>query len=829
MPVSTGHRNSLLELLELTTSFFIMYCTAPQNGYKVSKHSIKRLLPPFRAIAALSLAIIVTSCAMYAQHQLDQLYGQRVPTDRKLSSANSATPEYHRDIEPIIEQRCVVCHGCYDAPCQLKMDAFAGIDRGANKNKVYDGARLLASNLTRLFEDAQTTEQWREKKFYPILNERKQTTEANLAGSTLYQILDLKRSHPLPTTAILADSFDFSLNRDEQCPKIEEFDSYKRDFPLWGMPYGLPALTKTEFNSIKQWIETGAKYQTPSPVEDAYLPLIKQWETFFNGDSLKKQLTNRYIYEHLFVANLYFGSKKDSQYFKLIRSSTAPGQEIQRISTRRPYDNPGVDRVYYRLQPVHSSIVAKNHMPYRLDNSRLQRWEELFVTPEYTVSKLPSYEPLVAGNPFKAFAEIPVDSRYKFMLDEAQFTIMGFIKGPVCRGQIALSVIQDRFWVLFIDPKHEQQYASDDFIQRDKEYLRLPSEKESNVMPITAWLKYSKLQQEFLKAKRDHIKNTFPDRKGISLDLLWDGGEEKNENAALTIFRHFDSATVTKGFIGDLPKTAWVIGYPLLERIHYLLVAGFDVYGNVGHQLVTRLYMDFLRMEGEYNFLLLIPEKSAEKEISSWYIDSENEVGDYIDAIKAWNVQNPDISYHTENHKQEFFEKLFIKFDDSIISEDPINWNSSSAINNDPLKHLAGTSGAYVSWLPEISLLRISSKSGQDKLYTLIANRAHKNVSHLFRESSRIIKHQQSLTIVEGVLGDYPNVFYHINNSQLAQFVETITALENEEDYKRMLDSYAVRRTSDKFWAYSDWLNRYNTESKPIEAGILDYNRLQNR
>ncbi|TMP77078.1 9-hexadecenoic acid cis-trans isomerase, partial [Pseudoalteromonas phenolica] len=84
-------------------------------------------------------------------------------------------------------------------------------------------------------------------------------------------------------------------------------------------------------------------------------------------------------------------------------------------------------------------------------------------------------------------------------------------------------------------------------------------------------------------------------------------GEGENPNAALTIFRHFDSATVVKGFIGQPPKTAWVLDYALFERIHYLLVAGFDVYGNIGHQLITRLYMDFLRLEGEQNFLNLLP------------------------------------------------------------------------------------------------------------------------------------------------------------------------------------------------------------------------------
>ena len=44
-----------------------------------------------------------------------------------------------------------------------------------------------------------------------------------------------------------------------------------------------------------------------------------------------------------------------------------------------------------------------------------------------------------------------------------------------------------------------------------------------------------------------------------------------------------------------------MLSYPLFERIAYLLVVGFDVFGNVAHQLDARLYMDFLRMEGEFN------------------------------------------------------------------------------------------------------------------------------------------------------------------------------------------------------------------------------------
>ena len=108
------------------------------------------------------------------------------------------------------------------------------------------------------------------------------------------------------------------------------------------------------------------------------------------------------------------------------------------------------------------------------------------------------------------------------------------------------------------------------------------------------------------------------------------GSAGSNPNAALTVFRHLDSASVSFGLVGDYPETAWIIDYPLLERIHYLLVAGFDVYGNVGHQLNTRLYMDFLRMEGEFNFIALLPAAQRDAVRNYWYRDARQSVKDYL-------------------------------------------------------------------------------------------------------------------------------------------------------------------------------------------------------
>ena len=83
----------------------------------------------------------------------------------------------------------------------------------------------------------------------------------------------------------------------------------------------------------------------------------------------------------------------------------------------------------------------------------------------------------VAANPFIAFRELPQTARYKFMLDEAQFTIMGFIKGPVCRGQVALNVIDDHFWVVFLNPDRKTAVESAEFLASASKNLRLPADK----------------------------------------------------------------------------------------------------------------------------------------------------------------------------------------------------------------------------------------------------------------------------------------------------------------------------------------------------------------
>lgn len=732
-----------------------------------------------------------------------------------MSQAGQADLDYPASVKPIIENRCMVCHGCYDAPCQLKLDAWAGLQRGASEEKVYDGTRLVTANLTRLFEDAHSEEEWREMGFYPVLKPDPQ------GENTVQHMLDLKRQSPLPQGGPLPDSFDFSLDRDQQCPRVSDFDQFAQDYPLWGMPYGLPMLSGDEHTTLSTWLENGSPGVAVPPPSAAEQARIDRWEAFFNAPDNKTRLMSRYIFEHLFIASLHFpGGVEQGRFYQLVRSRTPPGEPIEIIATRRPYDPPGDGPMYYRLQMQRTAVLAKRHMPYALNEARMERWRSLFLEPGYEVTTLPSYDVEFATNPFITFAQLPQTARYKFMLDEAQFTIMGYIKGPVCRGQVALNVIEDHFWVAFMDPDRESARHSAAFLARESKNLRLPTGGNA-VVSVVEWLKYSRDQLKFLKAKFDYIeKATEAGGVHMNLDLIWDGNGT-NDNAALTIFRHFDTATVVKGFVGRQPKTAWVIDYSLLERIHYLLVAGFDVYGNVGHQLETRLYMDFLRMEGEQNFLFFLPQEQRIALRDFWYRGVGEHTKQYVMSDSIADEYQTDVAYKTEDPKQELLQMLGERLHRAT--------DTGYEISDRDLASLQRYTGKALQYMPEVSFLQVIHPSRAEQAYSLVLNRGHSNIAQIFREEDRRIPEEDYMSVAHGFIGAYPNQFFQLPERDLPGFVRAVTTLSSVEDYEKLVSVYGVRRNAPWFWRLSDRFVQEYRALRPAEAGLFDLNRYDNR
>jgi len=747
--------------------------------------------------------------------------------------------DYESEIRPILDSRCVVCHGCYDAPCQLKLSAFEGIQRGGSKEKVYDGSRVSAADPTRLFIDALTTAEWRQKGFHPVLAEQATGPYERLDSSLVYRMLRLKQLHPQPLTGRLNPDIDVGLDRKATCPTLSEFDEYARKHPDQGMPFALPNLDADQYRKLVYWIAQGAPRQAAPALDAAAVEQVTAWETFLNGPSLKERLVARYLFEHLFLASLHFEGQSPRSFFELVRSKTPPGQPIVPVATRRPYGDPG-GTFFYRLRPQQGSVVAKTHLPYELSPLRLSWLRELFLGADYVVNALPGYETTVASNPFRVFAALPLRSRYRFLLEDARFFIEGFIKGPVCRGQIALNVIEDRFWILFFDP--DSPLASNSaYINQLAEYLAQPNEMEDNLRLISSYGYYLKLENRYLEARRKAAHVALPLPLDRALGLLWNGGGT-NPNAALTVYRHSDSASVDQGLVGEPPETAWFLDYPLLERIHYLLVAGFDVYGNLGHQLNTRLHMDVLRMEAEDNLLAYMPAKSRKAIHDSWYQGIRK--GDGDDIVPWWMDVDLVTGYRTNNPQQELYDHIATRLGPLAKAHIPrpcagegceSEAHQAAVMRADrAVFKLSRMHGKIVEFLPDVAFVRVQLGGAPeaDLAYTLLSDKNYDNVSSMFSEhklGERRDASNDRQTVLPWLEGSYPEFFFEVPLEEVESFVTRYDSIKTRDDYERFTARFGVRRTNASFWQISDWFAAQALREQPERAGIFDLNRYQDR
>ncbi len=747
---------------------------------------------------------------------------------------NKTAISFENQVKPIFDSRCVACHACYDAPCQVKLTAHAGIERGTTKQRVYQHKSLKEGKLSRLFFDAKSESQWREQGFDSILNSPAASDSSSQAQrfSSLLGMLELKaKEAPIRS----GDAYEVPIDDSQewQCASNHsEFMNYAHDYPQQGMPYALPSLNEEQANLLSDWVKQGANDDTDYSLTPKEKKLINQWETLLNQPTVKSQLIARYIYEHLFLASLYFGNGEPGRYFQLVRSSTNVGEPVDVIATRRPFDHPGVDKVYYRLRLNKETTVAKTHMPYRLDEAKFDKWQQWFYQADFDVTTLPSYDIKTASNPFITFQELPAESRYRFMLDEANYTVKGFIKGPVCKGQSAVNVINEQFWVFFIDPEYQSGPEMNAFLTLAQNNLDLPAEKEDTLDLFDSWDEFADKEQAFLKQRREFLKRNVNDEGAFNINVLWDG-DGTNSNAALTIYRHFDNATVHKGLSGAKPKTVWVIDYPLLERIHYLLVAGYDVYGNISHNLLSRIYMDFLRMEGESLFLLMLPHKQRIDLRKHWYRGADSRIENFLSLTDLNQALEPAIEERTNIASHKAKDQLLNEIEkqlSAVVSSRFDITNPAYQYPKDMINiflQLQALQSASFDYLPEVTMIEIEAE-GQQYYLTMLKNRGHLNNTSILFETLTIEPDETSLTVLPGMVGPRPNAFMTLDISQISDFSRQLQSLETDEDYRLLFDVYGLHRTDPNFWAVFDRFDHGFKKFSNIDYGVLDLNKLEN-
>ncbi|MCF5570242.1 peptidylprolyl isomerase, partial [Pseudomonas sp. PA-3-11C] len=519
-------------------------------------------------------------------------------------------------------------------------------------------------------------------------------------------------------------------------------------------------------------------------------------------------------------------------YFQWVRSRTPSGQPIDLIATRRPNDDSGT-QVYYRLWPVQGVIVHKTHITYPFSAAKMARIKALFYGGDWQVTALPGYGPGSRANPFATFEAIPAKARYQFMLDNAEYFVRTFIRGPVCRGQIATDVIRDNFWTLFQDPDHDLYITDARYRGQATPLLAMPGQNDDVGSVLSLWLAYRDKRNQYEALRRDN----YADLPAPSWSTLWAG----NDNALLSIFRHFDSASVTKGLIGEVPQTMWLFDYPLLERTYYQLAVNFDVFGNVSHQAQTRLYFDLIRNGAEQNFLRLMPADTREDFMDDWYQNS-GKLKLWLDYEAIDDDKASGLHLSEKDPKRDFANQLLTRYGHLNASPDPINRCNGAFCSRDgidpalqdaeqALSRLTSRPAAglkVIEQLPEATMLRIETASGKREVYSLLRNRAHSNVAFLLGEAYRYQPRLDTVTIYPGVLSSYPNFMFNIPARQVPEFVAQMEQAKDAKSFEKIVDRWGVRRSHPLFWQYFHDLSRYIHETTPVEEGVLDMNRYEN-
>ncbi|MGX9862444.1 fatty acid cis/trans isomerase [Pseudomonas moraviensis] len=734
---------------------------------------------------------------------------------------------YSRDIQPIFTEKCVACHACYDSACQLNLGSGEGAARGASKMPVYDGERTQAAPTTRLFYDAFGKRAWQQKDFYSVLDA--QGSQAALMA----RMLELGHKTPLTPNARLPEDIVLGLNRNNLCAMPGEFDAYAGAHPKEGMPLAVTGLTDQQYQTLQRWLASGAPIDEQSLAPSAKEAMqIAQWENLLNAPGARQSLVGRWLFEHWYLAHIYFKDGEPGHYFQWVRSRTPSGQPIDLIATRRPNDDPGT-RVYYRLWPVQGVIVHKTHITYPLSAAKMARIKSLFYNGNWQVNALPGYGPQSRANPFATFEAIPAQARYQFMLDNAEYFVRTFIRGPVCRGQIATDVIRDNFWALFQAPEHDLYITDPNYRGQATPLLAMPGQNDDVGSVLSLWRDYRDKRNEYEALRRD----SYADLPAPSWSTLWAG----NDNALLSIFRHFDSASVTKGLIGEVPQTMWLFDYPLLERTYYQLAVNFDVFGNVSHQAQTRLYFDLIRNGAEQNFLRLMPADSREDYLNDWYQDG-GQFKMWLDYEAIDDDKPTALKLDEKDPKRDFALQLLTRYGDLNARPDPINRcdgaycsrpNIDPALQNaeQALSRLASRPAAglkVIDQLPEATMLRVETASGKREVYSLLRNRAHSNVAFLLGESRRYQPGLDTLTIYPGVLTSYPNFMFNVPAAQVPAFVDAMENAKDANRFEKIVERWGIRRSHPQFWEYFHDLSQYIHETDPVEEGVLDMNRYEN-
>jgi hypothetical protein len=121
--------------------------------------------------------------------------------------------------------------------------------------------------------------------------------------------------------------------------------------------------------------------------------------------------------------------------------------------------------------------------------------------------------------------------------------------------------------------------------------------------------------------------------------------------------------------------------------------------------------------------------------------------------------------------------------------------------------------------------LRVKMEDGTYIRKSLIINRWHDNVNSLFTETLRLDSKKDTMDILEGSVGSYPNVFVDLEFKDLPDFFDLMKNCRGTQSDIERLKRYFISRSDKNFWKIYDWFQADFLKKEPLEGGLYDLNR----
>jgi len=251
--------------------------------------------------------------------------------------------------------------------------------------------------------------------------------------------------------------------------------------------------------------------------------------------------------------------------------------------------------------------------------------------------------------------------------------------------------------------------------------------------------------------------------------------------------------------------------------------------------------MDFLRYEGELNFISYLPKKTQLDTFKKW-----NEGDKWIASHKdedSWKRKSQ-VKYKTDNYPQEFIEEVVNNhiLKSTNISFDTINYyknghelpslpkelKTHEDIRNG-FRALTSSGTGFIKHIVDFGAntlyIRLDMNDGRQIMGTMIINRWHDNVNSFLSVDTTLDSAKDSIDFSLGPIGSYPNAFLIVKEDDMLEFFDMLMNFEKTPKYYNTFKKFGVSRSDKDFWEYYDWFQEYFNKTQPLTSGMFDLNR----